>query len=351
MQLPIATEAPVEATPDAATATAEDATELAALSEAFGAAATPVKPRKGLFAFLKPDPAPSPFAGADIAVLDGETVAAADGEAVATEGGEGADEALAETAALMAETAVPAKAGLGGFFSFLKPKAPSAPETLHQAAAAPEDFETRPETLGVEPDADARPDAAESAPATPRKGLFGGLLAALPKAGGHAGGTTSTTSIDETLSFGTVGINCEVRPARVAEKVDTYPRDGQAVWTLYDTDPGSTVPHTQLITGFADGCARQVTASLVMFGAAGLHEVHRYSDAMSEEPWSKADKTYETLKARVCGVKKRTSCPADKLPELEQRVAFASVYKEFGGEGAWMELLIGDGNLLAEEIR
>lgn len=95
----------------------------------------------------------------------------------------------------------------------------------------------------------------------------------------------------------------------MAEKVDTYPRDGQAVWTLYDTDPGSTVPHTQLITGFADGCARQVTASLVMFGAAGLHEVHRYSDAMSEEPWSKADKTYETLKARVCGVKKRTSCP------------------------------------------
>lgn len=174
MQLPIATEAPVEATPDAATATAEDATELAALSEAFGAAATPVKPRKGLFAFLKPDPAPSPFAGADIAVLDDETVAAADGEAVATEGGEGADEALAETAALMAETAVPAKAGLGGFFSFLKPKAPSAPETLHQAAAAPEDFETRPETLGVVPDADARPDAAESAPATPRKGLFVG---------------------------------------------------------------------------------------------------------------------------------------------------------------------------------
>ncbi|WP_417249548.1 hypothetical protein [Celeribacter sp.] len=338
---------PEDVTLAVAVESAEEA-DLAALSQEFEDAATTEEPRKGLFSFLKPKPQPSPLEGTDIAVVttDATETAAEDKAEV--------QESESDTSAV---TATPARAGLGGIFSFLKPrpaeeKSPDGEIIPAAMSASPdgadpetsEDFEVRPETHGVDPSV----EAGDTAPA-PRKGLFGGLFAARPNAGGAR--PHSTASADVTLPFGVVGINCDDTPSRVGKKVDGFPREGRATWALYDTDPSSTAPRTQLITGFADGCARQITASLVMFGAAGLHEVHRYSDAMKDEPWSRADKAYETVKARACGVKKRTPCPADALPALEQRVTFATVYKQFGGTNGVMELLLGDGKVLAEEVR
>lgn len=322
------------------------------LAAAFEQAATPAPERKGLFAFLKAAPPPSPLEGTDI-------------------------EVIASAGAQEAETAA-ATAGNGGIFAFLKPKAaagvsidavpqaaaPDGAADVDVAAVSPDAAapEVRPETVGVAPDAPAPTEPAPIAqpvaqPAAPaRKGLFAGLFAntgARAAGSKHAGAhkTQSTVQPGEVLPFGVVGIACEAKPAAQGELVDKFPREGRAVWKLYDTDPASTGARTQFITGFDDKCPRQITASLVMFGSAALHEVHRYAKARKDVSWSEADAAYEVIKAKSCGVGKGVGCPAARLPALEHSMAFVSVYKTFGGSGDWLELLLADGALVTDQIR
>lgn len=271
----------------------------------------------------------------------------------ALEGGERADVALgedtldsltadvvAESDQILAETTEVRRAGLGGMFAFLKPKRDEA-QVEEVALPVEEGFEARPETHGVAPEMSER-----DAPSEPKshKPLFG-FLQSKPK-----DAPVSTVKPGEVLPFGEVGINCEIRPRAMGEKVDQFPREGRPVWQLYDSDPSSTEPRSQYITGFADGCARQVTAALTMFGAAGLHEVLRYSDH-SERDWSQADKTYERIKRQACGVGRGEYCPAGSLDTLERQVAFVSVYPYFGAEENWLELLLHDGQVMSEEMR
>ena len=266
---------------------------------------------------------------------------------------------VAEAPEIRATTTEVQKAGFGGIFSFLKPKrAEGAAEEVAMRAeteagaalAEAESSEVRPETYGVqsalpEVPEETAPEAQSSEPATKtHKPLFGFLKAA-PK-----NGPVSTVKTGEVLPFGEVGINCEIRPRAMGAKVDQFPREGRPVWQLYDSAPENTAPHSQYITGFADGCARQVTAALVMFGAAGLHEVLRYSDD-TDRDWSNADKTYEKIKRKTCGVGRGSYCPADRLSDLERQVAFVSIYPRFGAEENWLELLLHDGQVMSEEMR
>ncbi|WP_417246225.1 hypothetical protein [Celeribacter sp.] len=263
---------------------------------------------------------------------------------------------VAGTPEIRAATTEVQKAGFGGIFSFLKPKraegaadevAMRAETEAGAALAEAESSEVRPETYGVQ---SALPEetAPEVQPAKPaaktRKPLFGFLKAA------PENGPVSTVKTGEVLPFGEVGINCEIRPRAMGAKVDQFPREGRPVWQLYDSDPENTAPHSQYITGFADGCARQVTAALVMFGAAGLHEVLRYSDD-TDRDWSNADKTYEKIKRKTCGVGRGSYCPAERLSDLERQVAFVSIYPRFGAEENWLELLLHDGQVMSEEMR
>lgn len=306
------------------------------LSTAFEDAATPVAPRKGLFAFLKPAPVASPLDGTDIEVIDAQVAQGAQDAAVAR--------------------------GNGGIFAFLKPKpqdpqsaitgieAEDAIDNVELVALALEPAyeggsDVRPETVGVSPNVE---------PAPKKNGLFGGLFANARSTGSGAapaGMTRSTVQPGEVVAFGTVGVACEAKPAAQAKLIDKFPREGRAVWKLYDTDVSSTQARTQFITGFDDNCPRQITASLVMFGSAALHEVHRYSKARKKAPWSLADKKYEVIKSKTCGVGKGVNCPAQNLPKLESHMAFVSVYETFGGTGAWLELLVSDGKLISDEVR
>ncbi|WP_226554050.1 hypothetical protein [Celeribacter naphthalenivorans] len=269
---------------------------------------------------------------------------------VALEGGERADvdlvaapldpqtgDVVAESDQILAETTEVRRAGLGGMFAFLKPKHDAAP-VEEVALPAEEGFDARPETHGV------APESVAPTPPKPHKPLFGFLKTAT------AENPVSTVEPGEVLAFGEVGLNCDIRPRAMGEKVDQFPREGRPVWQLYDSDPSSTEPRSQYITGFADGCARQVTAALTMFGAAGLHEVLRYSDH-TERDWSQADKTYEKIKRQSCGVGRGEYCPADSLDGLERQVAFVSVYPYFGAEEDWLELLLHDGQVMSEEMR
>lgn len=312
-------------------AESEDATEVAEKSGQ----------SKGLFAFLKPvPPEVSPLSGTEIEVVAGTSP---EQSATLIAMPEAADLAVDEAQGDPVD-----EAKTGGLFAFLKPKHPPAP-------AEPEPFEARPETLGVPavlPTPDEAPDAAEppetqapTASAAPKKPLFGFLK---PKA--THGTPKSTVQPGEVLPFGEVGIACEANKRSMGREVDQFPREGTTVWRLFDTDPANTGPRTQFITGFADGCARQVTASLVMFGEAGLHEVLRYSDS-NEADWSQADKSYEAIKSSTCGVKRKQRCPADKVGLLEKQLAFVSVYPTFGAPKGWLELLLHNGDVMSEEIR
>lgn len=336
---------------------AQDQAE-AALAQAFVDAAQAAQvdaeapKKKGFLAFLKRAADPSPLTGTEIEVVEGTsaenamTALAPDAdEATAAEAEADADEPVT------AETTEVRTAGLGGLFRFLKPKAkgpaqetaqPVAPEATPNAEGetrqeADESFAARPETHGVSPEAKPR--------AKPRKPLFAFL-----KPRSKTSGPVSTVKPGETLAFGEVGVACDLRRRAMGEKVDQFPRDGRPVWQLYDTSPDSTDPRTQFITGFADGCARQVTAALVMFGEAELHEVLRYSEN-NDADWSDADKRYERIKRSACGVGRKERCPEEKLDALEHQLAFVSVYPRFGAESGWLELLLHDGAVESEEIR
>ncbi|PTQ70794.1 hypothetical protein [Celeribacter persicus] len=311
------------------------------LAQAFAEAAVLAKAGKnvedkGLFAFLIPasKPEPSPLAGSDIEVV--ETSEAESGVALLV-----SKNAPAAANGITAQTTKVKTAGLGGVFGFLKPKDREAQEV--ELAAVPlegEGFTARPETHGVE--SEVSPEVEAETPVAPHKPLFGFLK---PQA---AEGPVPTVKPGEVLPFGEVGVACEVKS--MGRKVDQFPREGRPIWQLYDSDPESTAPRSQFITGFSDGCVRQVTAALVMFGEAALHEVLRYSGD-TDRDWTKADKTYETIKRQTCGVGRGERCPEGKIGALERQVAFVSVYPEYGAEEDWLELLLHDGTLVSEEMR
>ncbi|MCA0042717.1 hypothetical protein [Celeribacter litoreus] len=245
-------------------------------------------------------------------------------EAPVAESEEGAVEAPAE-----------AEVSKSGFFSFLKPKSPATSTDVEEIAFSP-----RPETFGVEQEV----APSELTAHAPKKSIFGFL------SGGEKEevAPVSTVKTGEVLPFGEIGVNCEISKRKMGKKVEQSPSTGSAQWKLYDSDAESTEPRSQYITGFSDGCARQVTASLVMFGSAQFHEFLRYEDS-NDTRWSDADKAYEKIKRQSCGVGRGKPCPADQRGPLDQQVAFVTVYPQFESGNAWVELLLNAGELVSEE--
>ncbi|RPE67250.1 hypothetical protein EDD53_1655 [Pacificibacter maritimus] len=285
----------------AATPTPE-ASLSAAFEQAASAANAPIEPKKtGLFARLRKSEPPqvSVLAGTGIEVIAGSDAA-------------------------------PARAAL------------KAPDPADSDAA---DIDVAPQS---ETDI-AQPTAPVSAaPSKAKKPLFGFLKSG---SGEARVASKSTVALGQVLPFGEVGIACEVGQKDLGTQVDQSPSKGAARWQLFDTDPSSIAPRTQFITGFKDGCARQVTASLIMFGSPDLHEVHRYSKSQSKVSWSSADDAYEKIKSSACGVPRKTPCPVSKVDNLARDLAFVSVYRNFGDTTGWLELLLYNGSLTTKEMR
>ena len=310
---------------------------------------------KGFLSFLKPKTAPAPaiLAGTDIEVVEGASMSdkAVQSGAITTAG----NASRSQDSAPVLEATKPVKSGL---FGFLKPKAAGGVTQAALKAPEPDVLQNPNETPEVAgesaPQVDDVIEALPNTKSLPQKSIFGFLKS--------KGGTSkankstpkkshSTVAPGEVLPFGTVGISCEARPKDMGQRVDQFPSSGSATWQIFDTDPSSTAPRTQFITGFKDGCARQVTAALILFGSSSLHEVHRYSKARSEVSWSKADKSYATIKSKVCSVGRKAPCPSGKVDKLEKHMAFVSVYKQFGDTTGWLELLLHNGKLATQELR
>ncbi|MCR9145742.1 MAG: hypothetical protein NXH74_00925 [Rhodobacteraceae bacterium] len=226
----------------------------------------------------------------------------------------------------------------------------------------------------------ATDEAHGAAPDTPRRGLFGWLggadtqpaapeartaaARALQETGGSDGtsggglsglGGAPAPKVQSEIAFGTVlpygrvAVICDVPARKMGKKIAGFP-ERRETFALYDSEPGNTAPHSFYLTGFDDGCARQFTASLAVFGSVTMHERLRYGLPAEVQPYSDTDKAYETLKSKVCGVPRRAPC-GERISRLERDTVFLSIYERFGDNARWKNLLLHDGDLLAKDVK
>lgn len=250
-------------------------------------------------------------------------------------------------------------------------EAPSeTPLDLAETPAGAEDAQVAaegPAEQGMEP-----VPVAEAA-AAPRRGLLGFLsraaqsaraedpvaLAALPgqpesDAAPTRGGNPDAPDfrivpMGTVLPYGVLARVCNVPDRQLGTRVDRYP-ESRSVYTLYDSQPGNTAPHSFYLTGFDDGCARQFTAALALFGSPETHEQLRYGLPSKVQPYSSTDAAYETLKSRVCRVGKGKPC-GSSMSRLARNTAFVSVYETFGSNPEWKTILLHDGAVVETDIR
>jgi len=339
---------------------AEDNAELAA----------PEPKRKPLFGFLKPKPTSKPEKAPVTDVANAETSVEASTE---------------DTAAVEAEPRKP-------LFGFLKRK-PAEQEAVEVAAletpavvtdltdpAAPVQTKaeetTDTETKGVlswlrrqkdapledKPDLDTLPEAKDAkadeateatvqtasltptGPATEKNapGLFS-LFRSKPKDAPAPKGIAFGTRV----GFGSAAPLCDYPKKKIGKLVAQYPEKKPVYW-LYDSAPGSEEARAFYIKGFADGCLRQVRATVVVFGSVEMHEQIRYGLPAELHPYSDTDKAYEKVKRSVCKVGAKKPC-GDKLPLLTPNTVFLSLYSTEVSAQDWANLLLHDGQLMASD--
>jgi hypothetical protein len=205
-------------------------------------------------------------------------------------------------------------------------------------AASPEDLSSANVDPALEPAI-----ASDAVPA--RRGLFGRKPAAT--AASRTGPDARDVDYDTVLPFGEVARACVASGRPLGRKVDKAPARG---YTLYDTKPDTIAPRTFYITGFNDGCPRQLTAANVLLGSASLYERLHYGPGGENLPVAATDKAYEKIKRRVCGVSRRKPCGSN-IRKMERSTFFVTAYSQFGNANSWSELLIHDGEVLAAAIK
>lgn len=282
------------------------------------------------------------------------------------------DAPVEETAEVAAENEPPETKPRRGFLGLLgaAPEKSKPEQDVAEATAEPSDAEVevaveerkpsrglfgflRNSDKAVEPAPTAEPvqlaslpaDAEVATDAEPRRGLFGA---------GRTRQKASTSSLPEVpfgtvLPYGDVARVCNVKPRSLGKEIARYPERGDG-YRIYDSAPGNTQQHTFYVTGFDDGCARQFTAALAMFGSPALHEQLRYGLPAKVQPYSDTDQAYEKLKSKVCNVGRRKPC-GDKIGRLERNTVFVSMYERYVGSPRWGNLLIHDGTVLAKDIK
>ncbi|EAQ04331.1 DNA polymerase III subunit alpha [Pseudooceanicola batsensis HTCC2597] len=261
-------------------------------------------------------------------------------------GTEGQDRVTETEAAIAAGAAVEAEAlPRPRLFAFLKelagPKDVTGGEPM-RLAALPEAQEPLPD------EEEARPVVVETEEG---RGLFGFLqraVAAGAKTPPPPAGPESDIVQGTVMAFGNIGRICDLPRPALGKTVDVYPADEER-YRLHDPDPESTRARTFHITGFEDGCARQFTGAMAMFGEVGMHESIRYGAPGRIGSESDVDKAYDRVKRAVCRVGRKKPC-GDRIETLRQDTVFLSVYETFGMGGRWSNILIHDGRLVAATV-
>ncbi len=149
------------------------------------------------------------------------------------------------------------------------------------------------------------------------------------------------------LAFGEIARVCDGRGKSLGKVVD---RQGNRGFTLYDSKPGITDKRTYYVTGFSDRCPRQFTAANALFGRPSFYEQIRFGPAGRHLPYAATDKSYDKLKSRMCGARKKEPC-GTKIGRLDRKTAFVSAYEFREHNGQWKEFLVHDGAVLAAALK
>ena len=180
-------------------------------------------------------------------------------------------------------------------------------------------------------------------PETPaaRGGFFGRMFGRASEEPDAAAEPSDAVPLGTFLPSGVIAPVCGIATSDMGQKVESV-----AGYTVYDAGGDTSVPRTHYITGFADGCARQVTAAVVMFGDVGTHEMVRYLTPESALPYTDTDSTYEAIKSSVCRVGHGVPCGA-QLDALGRNTVFMTVYETFGTNPEWTNILLHNGDVAA----
>lgn len=189
------------------------------------------------------------------------------------------------------------------------------------------------------------PDAVAAPP--PRRGLLG-LLS--PGGAGRkplTGSEVTDVRFRTELPYGAVARVCEARGQGLGRKIEAAPVRG---YKIYDSNPDVDRPRTWYITGFPDGCPRQITAANVILAAPSFYEQLRYGPAGAHLAYGATDKAYEKLKRRICGTGKGKPC-GSKIKQLDRSTFFVTSYARMDENAQWSELLIHDGAVIASALK
>jgi len=215
------------------------------------------------------------------------------------------------------------------------------------AAAEPEaEVAAAADAAGAEPASAPAPEAA------PRRGFLGGLFGGGDRGLTGTGGPTAeqaapdgpdarVSNPDRVLAFGEMARVCDLPRSKRGQEVGK-----SGGFRLYDTVPDTTGQRTHYITGFGDGCARQFSAALVLFGSPLAHEAARYDPLNKDIPYSETDAAYETIKRQVCRVGRGTPCGA-RMDQLARSTVFLTAYERFESSPVWADILIHEGTVVA----
>ncbi|WP_137701697.1 hypothetical protein [Marimonas lutisalis] len=247
-----------------------------------------------------------------------------------------ADEAAEDGIAVASaeSAAAPEQRGfLGRLFSRDKAETVTgdAPEQVERVALV------KPEGSGDDAGEQARPEPKDS-------GGFSGLFGSR-KAARLTGPDAREAAPGEVLPFGEIARACHVKRGELGREVGHFP-EKRPKYRVYDSNPADAGLNTFYITGFGDGCPRQLTAALAVFGSPGMYEALRYGLPESARTGKATDKAYEKVKSQVCGVRRNKPCGA-KIDRMERNTVFVSVYNRFEGANGWINILIHDGEMLA----
>ena len=322
----------------------------------------PAKPKRFLgFLNRKPDPAP-----VIVAVSPSQDAGAA--VAVAPESGPSMSDAEIAAAGRVPGAAEPSRRPR--LFSFLNPRIPGdvrTPRATLPVQVAPNEAAEKPAPSMTDAEIAAAGRVPGAAEPSRRPRLFGFLkqrvpgdviapaaapvvLAAAPAPDTDDPITAAPMPLMAApglIPFGEVIRVCEVKQRDMGAEVARAHGSG---FRLFDADPSSAAPRSQFLTGFKDGCARQFTASLALFGGFDVHEATRYNP-LNKAPYSRVDTAYEKVKNRICGVRKGQYCPEKRAAKLEKQTAFVTVYPQFGGTGEWLEIFLYKGQLVTYQTR
>ena len=221
-----------------------------------------------------------------------------------------------------------------------------AAEPVPVSAAEPVEI---PGTDAIEGDTEMEEASRPEEPAPRRRGLFGVLDAfgAPPSvdAATSTGPDAQQIAPGTALAYGEIATVCAIGRGDLGRPIAE-----EAGYTVYDTNPSSTALRTHYITGFDDGCPRQVSAALVLLGDVAMHETIRYSAGTADIAYTETDVAYEEIKARVCGVGTRQPC-GSAIDRLARRTAFVTVYANFGANPEWADVLLSEGRVIAMDFK